>query len=60
MKNQDDRNKRFFTSSVATFWILKSALGGIIYATAAFFTKQGWERWNTTKLFDIDRFRINK
>jgi hypothetical protein len=60
MENQDDRNKRSCIPSLATFWILKSVVGGIIYASAAFFTKQGWERWNTTKFFDIDRFRINK
>jgi hypothetical protein len=60
MENQDNRNKRLVISSIATFWILKAALGGVIYATAAFFTKQGWERWKATKLFDIDLLRRNK
>lgn len=26
-------------------WLVQAAVGGFFYATAAFFTKEGWERW---------------
>jgi len=28
-------------------WLVKAVAGGALYATAAFFTKLGWERWNS-------------
>ncbi|NBT57146.1 hypothetical protein EBT16_00020 [bacterium] len=29
------------------WWLLQSAIGGFFYATAAFFTKEGWEKWKS-------------
>jgi len=28
-------------------WLVKAVAGGALYSTAAFFTKLGWERWNS-------------
>jgi len=30
-----------------TIWLARTILGGILYATAAFFTREGWERWKS-------------
>lgn len=30
-------------------WLFNAILGGIVYATAAFFTKEGWERWKSKR-----------
>lgn len=31
------------------FWLLQSIAGGFFYATAAFFTKEGWEKWKARR-----------
>jgi hypothetical protein len=28
-------------------WLFQSIAGGFVYATAAFFTKEGWEKWKS-------------
>jgi hypothetical protein len=30
-------------------WIVRAAIGGFFYATAAFFTKEGWEKWKSRR-----------
>ena len=35
------------TATALFFSVIKAVLGGIIYATAVFFTKEGWERWKS-------------
>lgn len=30
-------------------WLLQSVVGGFFYATAAFFTKEGWEKWKSKR-----------
>lgn len=45
--------KKFVFTTIAgcafLAWLFNTALGGMIYATAAFFTKEGWERWKSNK-----------
>jgi hypothetical protein len=45
--------KKFVLTTIAgcafLAWLFNTALGGIVYATAAFFTKEGWERWKSKK-----------
>ena len=36
-----------YSGFALTAWIVKAVAGGALYATAAFFTKLGWERWNS-------------
>ena len=63
MEKRNDPNKRgFIVVTCISFWLFKTILGGVIYATSAFFTKQYWERWKarTIKFFDIDTHRRNK
>lgn len=37
------------TSSAVALWLFNTVLGGILYATAAFFTKEGLEKWKEKK-----------
>jgi hypothetical protein len=63
MEKQNNPNKRgFIVVTCASLWLLKTILGGVIYATSAFFTRQYWDRWKTRtiKFFDIDSLRRNK
>ena len=45
--------RRFIAVSVAgcalAVWLARTIIGGAIYATAAFFTKQGWENWKSRR-----------
>lgn len=62
MEKQNNSDKRgFIVVTLASLWLLKAILGGIIYATSSFFTRQYWERWKarTIKFFDIDHYRKN-
>jgi hypothetical protein len=47
--------KRFLVTTIAgcalAAWLVKTIAGGILYATAAFFTKEGWERWKSRRGF---------
>jgi hypothetical protein len=36
--------RRFFSPDPLTIWLVKSAVSGVVYATAAFFTRKWWER----------------
>jgi hypothetical protein len=33
------------TGCAVIFWLANTLLGGFLYATAAFFTKEGWQTW---------------
>ena len=37
------------TGCVALVWLVNTVLGGILYATAAFFTQESLERWKNKK-----------
>jgi hypothetical protein len=54
-KRNDSNNKGLRSRQVYVLWILKTILGGMIYATSAFFTRQYWEMLEdrTIKLFRI-------
>lgn len=43
--------KRFLVTTIAgcafLAWLAQTLIGGVLYATAAFFTKEGWERWKS-------------
>jgi hypothetical protein len=45
--------KKFVLTTIAgcafLAWLFNTALGGIVYATAAFFTKEVWERWKSRR-----------
>jgi hypothetical protein len=51
MSNEKPKRAGFLVvGAVATtlfFSVIKAVLGGMIYATAVFFTKEGWERWKS-------------
>jgi hypothetical protein len=64
MENKNDLGdkRRFIVVTCASFWLIKTIMGGVIYATSAFFTKQWWEKWKarSIKFFDIDRHGRNQ
>jgi hypothetical protein len=37
--------KKFLSFSI--FWVTKSIIAGVLYAMAAFFTKEGLEKWKS-------------
>lgn len=47
--------KKFLSTTTAGFalivWLFKTAAGGALYATAAFFAKEAWERWKSRRGF---------
>ena len=59
MKNTDirseekDKKKNFlvvsFIGCSLLIWFLQSVLGGFFYATVAFFTKEGWDKWKAKR-----------
>jgi hypothetical protein len=38
-----------FLSLSLVAWLVQTVVGGFIYATAAFFTKQQWEKWKSKR-----------
>lgn len=45
--------RRFVAVSIASCaliaWLVRTVAGGVLYATAAFFTKHGWEKWKSRR-----------
>lgn len=51
----EERNKKKnflvvgFLGFSLLIWLFQSIAGGFVYATAAFFTKEGWEKWKSRR-----------